>query len=277
MRLKDKIAIVTGGAQGVGAGIVSQLAAAGAIVVIADIDRDKAGERVEQMTEAGQKAAFVYTDVADPVSVDQLFEQVVAQFGQVDILVNNAALVHYPPANVNVLEMADDTWLKNMDVSLNGTFFCSTRAARIMVKQVVDGNGTGGSIINISSGGGTRGHRHLASYDASKGGVEAFTRSAALDLAPWNVRVNAIVPGNIAVERMMGSFSADAAKGTVPLGRPGTPSEIGDAAVFLASDEARYVTGTKIYVDGGMDIQLRSPGVDREIGSDITDRLFGSD
>ena len=83
--------------------------------------------------------------------------------------------------------------------------------------------------------------------------------------------------GNIAVEKMMGSFSADAAKGTIPLGRPGTPEEIGDAAVFLASDEARYVNGTKIYVDGGMDVQLRSPGVDRQIGSDITDRLFGKD
>lgn len=277
MRLKDKVAVVTGGAQGVGAGIVNQLAGAGATVVIADIDREKGAEKVSAMTAAGLQAAFVFTDVANPASVDGLFEAVVERYGRVNVVVNNAALVHYPPANVNVLEMSDETWLKNMDVSLNGTFFCSVRAARIMVKQVLDGNATGGAIINISSGGATRGHRHLASYDASKGGVEAFTRSAALDLAPWNIRVNAIVPGNIAVEKMMGSFSADAAKGTIPLGRPGTPEEIGDAAVFLASDEARYVNGTKIYVDGGMDVQLRSPGLDRQIGSDITDRLFGKD
>ena len=276
MRLQSKIAIVTGGAQGIGAGIVDQLSKAGATVIIAHIDREKAAEKVVAMADAEFKTSFVYADVADPASVDQLFEAVVEQHGRVDILVNNAALVHYPPANVNVLEMSDETWLKNMDVSLNGTFFCSVRAARIMVKQVIDGNAAGGAIINISSGGATRGHRHLASYDASKGGVEALTRSAALDLAPWNIRVNAIVPGNITVEKMMGSFSAEAAKGTIPLGRPGTPEEIGDAVVFLASDEARYVNGTKIYVDGGMDIQLRSPGVDRQIGSDITDRLFGA-
>ena len=143
-----------------------------------------------------------------------------------------------------------------------------------MVAQNQAGNGKGGSIINMSSGGGSRAHRQLFNYDTTKGGIESATRAMALDLGPWQIRVNTIVPGNITVSNSMGgAIGPEAATKTIPLGRPGTPAEIGAAAAFLASDDSRYITGSRIFVDGGMDAQLRSPGVDTQID---VDRLSGS-
>lgn len=265
-RFAGRVAIVTGGAQGIGGACATRLAADGAIVVIADIAADAATAQVNQIKAEGGQGMFYHTDVSSSEAVDRLFAAVIEKFNRIDILVNNAALVHYPPANVNFLELSDETWKKNIDISLNGAFFCASRAARRMVKQVQGGTAGGGAIINISSGGGSRAHRHLASYDTSKGGLEAMTRAAALDLAPWNIRVNTVVPGNIAVGNQMGgAFAADAAKKTIPLGRSGRPDEIAAAVAFLASDDALYITGTRLFVDGGMDVQLRSPGVDRPI------------
>lgn len=274
MRLHEKVAIVTGGAQGIGGGISTRLAAEGATVVIADLNEEKAQQHAATLVATGVTGVAIRCDVADQAQVAALFAQTLARFGRVDILVNNAALVHHPPSNVNFLELSAEAWQRALAVNLTGMFYCSQQAARIMVKQVTTGQATGGSIISMSSGGATRAHRHLMAYDTTKGGIEAATRAMAVDLAPWRIRVNAIAPGNITVSNSMGgAVGPEAAKGTIPLGYPGAPADIGATAAFLASDDAAYITGQCIWVDGGMAAQLRSPGVDRQIDPALVQRL----
>jgi 3-oxoacyl-[acyl-carrier protein] reductase len=274
MRLHERVAVVTGGAQGIGAGMVRRFADEGAAVVIADIHADAATALAAELSAAGHQARFVPCDVTDGAQVDVLFAQTVETFGRVDILVNNAALVHHPESNRHFLELSDAAWLRALAVNLTGTFFCSQRAGRIMVKQVATGAAAGGCIINIGSGGGSRAHRQLLAYDTTKGGIEAATRAMALDLAPWKIRVNTLVPGNITVANSMGgAIGPEAAQGTIPFGRPGTPADIAAAATFLASDDAAYITGQRLIVDGGMDAQLRSPGVDTRIDPQLATRL----
>lgn len=269
MKLQGKVAIVTGGAQGIGGGCARCLATAGATVVVADINEEKGQQQVTDIKQAGGKAIYILCDVSDTAQVGKLLAETVDKFGRIDILINNAALVHHPASNVHFLELDTASWQRALDINLTGTFLCSQQVAKMMVKQVTAGAASGGCIINISSGGGSRAHRQLFNYDTTKGGIEAATRSMALDLAPWQIRVNAIVPGNITVSNSLsGAIGPEAATRTVPLGHPGTPADIGAAAVFLASDDARYITGTRLFVDGGMDAQLRSPGVDTQIDTD---------
>jgi len=276
MRLKEKVAIVTGGAQGIGGGITARFAAEGAAVVIADLNEAAAQYHAATLILNGATVLVVRCDVSDSAQVDALFDQTLEHFGRLDILVNNAALVHHPASNVNFLELSEAAWHGALAVNLTGLFYCSQRAARIMVKQVVAGRGTGGCIISLSSGGGTRAHRQLMAYDTTKGGIEAATRAMAVDLAPWNIRCNAIAPGNITVSNSMGgAVGPDAAKGTIPLGHPGAPADIGATAAFLASDDAAYITGQCIWVDGGMAAQLRSPGVDNQIDPQLLTRVLG--
>jgi len=270
MRLQDRIAVITGGAQGIGAAIAVRFAQEGAKVVIADINEEKAKMLVSQI----QDSIYVLCDVSDPDQVERLFRRTLETFGKLDILVNNAALVHHPDSNKNFLELSTKAWLRALEINLTGMFYCSQRAARIMVKQVSEGRSGGGAIINMSSGGGTRAHRHLMAYDTTKGGIEAATRAMAVDLAPWKIRVNAVVPGNITVENALGGATGpEAAGSTIPLGRPGLPADVASTAAFLASEDAAYITGQRIVVDGGMDAQLRSPGVDVTIDLGIAARL----
>ena len=274
MRLHEKVAVVTGGAQGIGGGITTRLAAEGATVVIADLHEEKAQQHAVTLVATGATVVAIRCDVSDQAQVAALFAQTLERFGRVDILVNNAALVHHPPSNVNFLELSAEAWQQALAVNLTGMFYCSQQAARLMVKQVVTGQATGGSIISMSSGGATRAHRHLMAYDTTKGGIEAATRAMAVDLAPWRIRVNAIAPGNITVSNSMGgAVGPEAAHGTIPLGYPGAPADIGATAAFLASDDAAYITGQCIWVDGGMAAQLRSPGVDRPIDPALVQRL----
>jgi len=273
MKLQNKVAIVTGGAQGIGSGITTRFAAEGATVVIADLNEEKAQQQAATLSASGATVAAIRCDVSDQTAVAALFAQTLERFGRVDILVNNAALVHHPPSNVNFLELSAEAWHLALAVK-TGMFYCSQQAARIMVKQVVEGRATSGCIISMSSGGATRAHRHLMAYDTTKGGIEAATRAMAVDLAPWQIRVNAIAPGNITVNNSMsGPTGPEAAKGTIPLGYPGAPADIGATAPFLASDDAAYITGQCIWVDGGMAAQLRSPGVDRQIDPALVQRL----
>jgi 3-oxoacyl-[acyl-carrier protein] reductase len=274
MRLEGKTAVITGGAQGIGAGIARRFAEEGAAVVIADINEEKSKTLTSQMTESGHRAIYVICDVSDSEQVDTLFARTMEAFGQVDILVNNAALVHHPDSNKHFLELPADAWLRSLAINLTGMFYCSQRAGRIMVKQVAAGTATGGSIINMGSGGGSRAHRQLLAYDTTKGGIEAATRAMALDLAPWKIRVNTLVPGNVTVENSLGgAIGPEAAQHTIPFGHPGSPADLGAAAVFLASDDALYITGQRLIVDGGMDAQLRSPGVDTKIDITLSERL----
>lgn len=264
MRLEGKTAIITGGANGIGAGCVERLADEGANIVIADID-DGAGTALA--TALSDKAIFVRCDVAERASVEALFDAGVKAFGAVDILVNNAAFVHKPGVIANFLEYSEESWRVTLAVNLTGMFNCSQVAARLMAKR-----GQGGVIINMSSGGASRAHRHMFGYDTSKGGIEAATRAMALDLAGLNIRVNAVVPGSTRVEH--GTSVGDSPippAAVIPLPRQGTPADIAAAVAFLASDDAAYITGTRIVVDGGMDAQLRSPAVD--YSSDFSEYL----
>lgn len=258
MRLEGKVAIVTGGASGIGAGVVRRFIAEGAKVAIADIHDANANQLVNEMTDAGGEAIYVKTDVSKRNAVVALFETTIAKFGQVDILVNNAAYVHQSDAITNFLDYTDAAWEITLAVNLSGLFYCSQEAARHMAKHR-----QGGSIINISSGGASRAHRHMFGYDTTKGGVEAATRAMALDLAGINIRVNSVIPGNTKVDNgtVVGGTPTPPSE-VIPLPRQGTPEDIAGAVTFLASDDATYITGSRIFVDGGMDAQLRTPSVD---------------
>ncbi|MEX2555421.1 MAG: glucose 1-dehydrogenase [Actinomycetota bacterium] len=248
MALASKIAVVTGGAFGIGRGIAQRFAAEGATVVVADVEPDRAGDA----------KLFLEADVSRAEEVERLFAVVVDTFGGVDVLVNNAAIAHGPAAERHFLDTSEEMWDRLMAVNLKSLYLCSRRAAEIMIER------GGGSIINMSSGGATRAHRHRVAYDATKGAIEAATRAMALDLAPWAIRVNALAPGVIAVERRspVGAEGSIGLQDVVPLGRMGTPDDIAAAATFLASDDASYVTGAVLPVDGGLLAQLRSPKVD---------------
>jgi 3-oxoacyl-[acyl-carrier protein] reductase len=221
-------------------------------VVVADIDPEIAEQTAAAIVADGGSALAVETDVSDSGQVDRLFDATLSEFGTVDILVNNAAVVH--AAVRHVLE-ADEEWFDRIiDVNLKGHFLCSLRAARQMAAN------DGGTIINMSSGGATRAHRGMVAYDASKGGIEAITRAMALDLAPYKIRVVGLIPGFIVADRETTDPDALARlDATVPLGRAGVPDDMAGPAVFLASDDARYITGSLIPIDGGMLVQQRSP------------------
>lgn len=270
MRLQSKTAIVTGAANGVGAAIARRYAAAGARVVIADIDEEEGRKNAARIRQEGGDARFQPTDVSDEEQVEALFQATLEAYGRLDVLVNNAGIAHGPEVSRHFLEMPASMWRRLMAVNLDGLFYCSQRAARIMVRQ-----GQGGCIINMSSCGATRAHRQMVAYDATKGGIEAATRAMALDLAPWNVRVNALVPGAIAVENETQSAGGDDRKhaDVIPLGRKGTPEDLAGAALFLASDAAAYITGHMYFVDGGLAAQLRPPAFDAKPDPELEERI----
>ena len=253
MRLEGKCAIVTGGGNGIGAGCARRLASEGAQVIIADID-DAGGAALA--AELGN-ARYVRADVSQRAQVEALMASALEATGTIDALVNNAAFVHKAGVVQHFLDYTDDAWQRTLAVNLSGMFYCSQAAARIMARQ------GGGSIINISSGGATRAHRHMFGYDTSKGGIEAAARAMALDLAGVGIRVNTVVPGSTRVDHgtSVGDSPVQPAD-VIPLGRQGAPDDIAAAVAFLASDDSAYITGTRIVVDGGMDAQLRTPAVD---------------
>ena len=249
-KLDGKVAIVTGAGHGIGKAIAERFAAEGARVVVNDVDA-AAAEAVAGAI-AGGAALAVAADVSDEAQVDALFDETVERFGTVDVLVNNASLTN---TERHLLEGDAAWWARIIAVNLSSAFLCGLRAARIMARR------RSGVIVNVSSGGASRAHRGNAAYDAAKGGVEALTRAMALDLAPYGVRVNALVPGSIDSKGM--DAATKRARGeTIPLGRVGEVEEVAGPAVFLASDDARYVTGQLLVVDGGLLAQQRSPQVD---------------
>jgi 3-oxoacyl-[acyl-carrier protein] reductase len=258
MLLEGKVALVTGAAGGIGLGIAERFGREGAKVVICDLDGDRLPQAARAVEAAGGEVLAVRTDVSVEAEVEQLFGQVVDRFGTLDILVNNAMM------NVNLgergpfLAMRAEGWDRFMAANLGMLFYCSHRAAKIMARKRI------GSIINISTNGAVRAHRNSIAYDAMKGAVDSFTRAAAVDLAPWGVRVNAIQPGLIATRPFLAQPPEEQARRAtvVPLGRAGTPADIAWAVVFLASDDASYVTGVSFLVDGGLLAQGRAPQVE---------------
>ncbi len=244
MILKDKVAIITGSARGIGKSIATLFARQGAKVVISDI-ADEIGEKTAQeIKELGGEAIYLHCDVSDPEDAERLIRSTVESFGRLDILVNNAGITR----DSLLVRMKDEDWNRVISINLTGTFNCTRAAAKVMMRQ------RDGCIINIASVAGIMGNVGQVNYSASKAGVIGITKSAARELARRGVRVNAIAPGFIMTEMTAKLPEAERERilEMVPLGKPGTPEDVANVALFLASDAARYITGQVIRVDGGM-------------------------
>jgi NAD(P)-dependent dehydrogenase (short-subunit alcohol dehydrogenase family) len=245
MRLRGKVALVTGAQQGIGRGIALAFAREGADVALNYLDDRAAAETVmQQVRAAGRRAALVQTDVARPAEVETMVTRVLDELGGIDVLVNNAGV--YP--RVPFLAMREPDWDLVLDVNLKAGFFCAQAAAQAMIDA-----GRRGSIINMASQA-IRGAVRGVHYSASKGGVVAMTRAIALELAPHGIRVNAIAPGlTDTAQPRYGNTEEELAvmASAVPLGRMAHPDDIAAVAVFLASDDARHVTGQTVHVNGG--------------------------
>ncbi|MFE0420381.1 SDR family NAD(P)-dependent oxidoreductase [Streptomyces tendae] len=252
-RLDGQVAIVTGAARGIGNAIARRFCDEGASVVLADIDESLAKQAADRIVADGGSAVGIGADVGVSAAVDTIFDLALSQFGRLDILVNNAAVMG---AGRHFLTTDEQWWDQFLTTNLKSQYLCIRRAAPIMARQ------RSGSIINLSSGGGTRSHRGMVAYDASKGGIEALTRALALELGPYGVRVNALVPGLIATDPNEPEEFLRRRDETVPLGRGGTAEDLAGPAVFLASDDARYMTGARLVIDGGVLVQQRSPQVE---------------
>jgi len=250
--LKDKVVVVTGAGGGIGRAIAERFAGVGSKVVVNDVRDDAVDEVVEAINAFGGEAMAGVADVSASAAVGAMVDAVMEAHGRIDVLVNNAGIIS---PMLHFFEADEAWWRKIIDVNLTGHFIVSHPIARIMAKQ------GGGSIINMSSGGATRAHRSFTAYDATKGGIEALTRAMALDLGPYNIRINALMPGSIDTSGM--DLEARKLRGeNVPLGRIGEPIDMTGAALFLASDDASYITGDVIKIDGGMLAQQRSATVD---------------
>ena len=252
-RLAGKVAVVTGSGRGIGRAIAIRYAREGAKVVVTDILGDNADAVAEEIKAEGNEAIAVTTDVSQPDQVDALVKTAVDTFGGLHVMLCNAGKVR--DAVKHVLEADIEFFDGVIAANLRGHYLCAVAAARHMARH------GGGVIITTSSGGATRAHRGMTAYDASKGGIEALTRALALDLAPYDIRVVGLVPGLIAPDDAPDEALARTAA-TVPLARAGRSEDIAGPAVFLASDDAAYVTGSFVVVDGGVLFQQRSPEIE---------------
>jgi glucose 1-dehydrogenase len=244
MRLMDVADIVTGGGHGIGRGIALRLAEEGARVAIADLSPELGQETAATIQARGGQARGIPTDVTKRTEVESMVERVIEEFGGIDILVNNAGLT----GRADFLEMTDEEWERMLAVNLTGPFLCSQAVVREMVRS-----GRGGRIVNIASVESEAACPDQAHYAASKGGLLMLTRALACDLAHYGINVNAIGPGT--VDSGHGAFDDPSVRrayaSRVPLGRIATPRDVANAALFLASDEAEYINGIILYVDGG--------------------------
>ena len=243
MRLKDKVAIVTGAGRGIGRAIAIRFAEEGAKVVVDDVNDDIGTSTVSAITDIGGEALFVNADVSDTSEADALISKAVDAYGTVDILVNNAIC--------STEDVLNNNWETNLSVALHGTSHCSNAVIPIMQK------GDGGSIVNIASVNGLIGLQGIHAYSAAKGGVIALTRSMAVAHGKDNIRINCICPGTVQTEvwepmiernpNILGEITP-----WYPLGRIGRPVDIANAALFLVSDEASFATGAVFVIDGGL-------------------------
>ncbi|MDO8551341.1 MAG: 3-oxoacyl-ACP reductase family protein [bacterium] len=246
--LKDKIALVTGGSRGIGRGIALALAKQGANVAVNYNSNVQEAEKVvEEIKALGRDAFAVQADVSKADQVQRMYAEVMAKWGKLDILANNAGVA---PAMTPIDQTTEEQWDSVVDINLKGQFLCAREASKVMK--------SGGRIINtasIASGGVGGGFGGMASYVASKGGVVGLTEDLAVDFAPKGININAVAPGVIETDMTKPFISnPEMEKGFmshIPKGRFGKPEDIGAAVAFLASDEADYITGAVLYVDGG--------------------------
>ena len=244
MSLQGRIAVVTGAAQGIGRAIAETLAAAGADIVVADLDPGRSQETVAAVEKLGRKALNVKVNVADSNETKSLVEQVIKAWGKIDILVNNAGITR----DGLLLRMKDEDWNLVMQVNLNGTFNCTKAVLQPMTKQRY------GRIVNIASIVGVMGNAGQANYAASKAAVIGFTKTVGREYASRNVTVNAVAPGFIdtAMTHGLPAEVKETLQKQIPLGRLGRPEDIAAAVRFLASEDAAYITGHVLHVNGGM-------------------------
>lgn len=243
MKLKEKVAIVTGGASGIGRGVAELFIEEGAKVVVADYDIEKGEKTAEELNQNGE-AIFVQVDVSDTEAAEAMVEKTVEEFGKVDILINNAGVT----ADGFLSKMSEDAWDKVIDVNLKGVFNCSKFAAQKMMET------DGGVILNASSVVGLYGNVGQTNYAASKFGVIGLTKTWAKELAGKGVRVNCVAPGFTKTEMIeaVPDKILDKMKKKTPVGRLGEIEDIANAYLFLASDDASYINGAVLPVDGGL-------------------------
>ena len=257
-RLEGRTALVTGGGGGVGRGIALELAKAGCRVAVNDVAAAGAAAAVtvDQITAMGGEAFAVFGSVSDAADVNEMFAAVLARFPRLDILVNNAGVQTWK----TFLEVTEEEWDFVIDTNLKGCFLNSQAAARHMKDH------GGGAIVNIGSGCNKVAFPDLVAYTASKGGIEMLTKVSAVELGRYGIRVNCVGPGAIEVERTRreGGDFARIWSAVTPLGRIGTPADIGQAVVYLASAEASFVTGQTLWVDGGVFSQGPRPVYERD-------------
>lgn len=248
-KLDGKVAIVTGGAMGLGKAMATALAQAGANIVIADINEAIADNTAKEISETENvEAIALKVDVTNPDAVNQMVEEVTNQFNKIDILVNNAGMT----INAKAEEMSFEDWNKVINLNLNGIFLVAQSVGRVMIKQGY------GSIINTSSMSGLIANKpqEQCSYNASKAGVIMLTKSLAMEWSKYNVKVNTIAPGYMKTELTKPFFDQGGAMiedwmGFTPMGRPGTPNELGGIVVYLASDASSFAQGSIFTIDGG--------------------------
>ncbi|MDP6178810.1 MAG: SDR family oxidoreductase [Desulfatiglandales bacterium] len=239
LKLKGISAVVTGTGPNIGQAIAKTLAREGCRVVCNDLDMSQARKVAQKINDAGGTAIAIQADISKTSQVKAMMEKAVAEFGGIDILVNNVA-VAIPKG---LLDISEEEWRRGIDVTLTGTFLCSKYAAQSMVDQKKRGR-----IVNIASTSGHRGRKNAVAYCAGKGGILNLTRAMAMDLAPYGIRVNSVSPTRTGIALAYGK-PHDASG--VPLGRSGRPEDQAEAVLFMVSNEADFVTGTDLLVDGG--------------------------
>lgn len=263
-RIDGKIAVVTGAAQGLGLGIAERLARNGATIVMADLQREKVENEAGGLRKPGLQVFPAYVDVSDSASVDRLFAEVAEAHGRIDILVNNAGVGQQVAP---VVELEDGEWDRVIRVTLTGTFYCCRAAGRIMEGQ------ESGAIVNISSINGQNPAALVAAYNAAKEGVISLTRTLALELAAYGVRVNAVCPGPVYTAFNRSNMAQrsktlglteekmiERIRSAIPLGRWGEPEDIANGVAFLCSPAAAWITGEVLRVSGGMEGVAAAPG-----------------